>query len=161
MELEPGQNPQHQHGHARTFRGQHEPPAGGQVQPTHWAPAFDEQRPEPGAARRFRRGVEQGCFVRDQAQQHRSRIEAEFAQPGRVELAGLLLRGFGPQPQQWCACSVARLSCPPPDKRSEARATADFVRFGEDFMHPAQREPPAERTVDRAMAQREQLGTSG
>lgn len=100
--------------------------------------------------------MEQGRLVGYQGKQQRSRIEAQFAQTGRMEPAGLFLRSFGPQPQERRASFASHLPCPQAHQSGKAGTAACFVRFGEDFMQPAQSQAAAERAVDPSVAQRKQ-----
>ena len=80
-----GRDPQQQWRHARSFRGQREPAAGGQVDPPRIAPQFDHRRPDRGTAHHFAGRAQQGVGIGGQHQQHRVRVDPDFAQPGRIE----------------------------------------------------------------------------
>ena len=67
--------------------------------------------------------------------------------------ARLLLRGFGPQPEQ--RPSGPRLER---EERGEAGTAAGFARLGEDFVQSPTRQPSAEGVIYAAVAKGEQIG---
>jgi hypothetical protein len=85
---------------AMLLRSQCKPAAGDQIKHFGFAPGFDDDRAEPSALQPFRTRAQRAHGVGCAHHQNARRIDPQFQQTGRMNLAGFERRKILPHPQK-------------------------------------------------------------
>ncbi|RHW17448.1 hypothetical protein D1610_10840 [Sphingomonas gilva] len=137
-----GGDAQHQHGDARGFGGDRQPPARGQIQPGLRAPQLDHRRAHIGAAHHVQPRAQHRLRIGQHAQDQARGIEPDLAQPRRVQPAAALFGRGGAEPDDRPAQFAA-------EHRGEAGGAARIASIRRiDLVQAAPRETAAQHPVE-------------
>lgn len=93
--------------------------------------------------------MEQSGIVRCDHHQQVRRIDTQFIETRRMDMAAAFLHGFAAEPEQWLAlCGAKAEQC------GKASAAADVALLHEQFVKPAPAKTAMQSRIDRRMSER-------